>query len=289
MPGMEPKGTAMLGPGMHESAAPAPAGRGAPPPGPPTPGTDGALALFSDVHGNRFALEAVLADLDRRGLTALYCLGDLVGYGPDPNGVIALLRGRDIPSLLGNYDQGVAWETGDCGCYYPDAEAKRIGERSYAFTVAAVSAENKAYLRTLPRELHLRLGSKKVHLVHGSPRRINEYLLHHRDERTYARIAATEEADVLAFGHTHHPWFRLYGRVLFVNVGSVGRPRDGDPRAAYVILRCPPVDSTRHDAEADAAPQVEIVRVAYDVEKAAKAVIEAGLPPELAQALREGT
>lgn len=166
------------------------------------------LALFSDVHGNRLALEAVLDDLTNRGIARAYCLGDLVGYGADPNGVIDLLREREVQSILGNYDEGVGWETGDCGCFYADAEAERIGEASYAFTVAAVTVERKAYLRALPRDLHVDLADKKVHLVHGSPRRINEYLLRDRDERTYLRLTKAESDDVLAFGHTHDPWFR---------------------------------------------------------------------------------
>jgi predicted phosphodiesterase len=236
------------------------------------------IALFSDVHGNSLALGAVLDDLKARGITRIYCLGDLVGYGADPNGVIDLLRGYGIESILGNYDEGVAWETGDCGCFYADAEAKSIGDASYAFTVAAVTAERKAYLRTLPRELHVDLGDKKVHLVHGSPRRINEYLLRDRDERTYHRLAETEPDDVLAFGHTHDPWFRWYGKTLFVNVGSVGRPKDGDPRTMYVVL-----------GPSSAAPvEVEIVRIAYDVGAAADAVLAAGLPSGLAGMLRSG-
>jgi predicted phosphodiesterase len=236
------------------------------------------LALLSDVHGNRLALEAVLDDLKARAITRLYCLGDLVGYGADPNGVIDLIRGRSVESILGNYDEGIAWETGDCGCFYGDEEAKRIGEASYAFTVAAVTVERKAYLRTLPRERHVDLASTKVHLVHGSPRRINEYLSRDRDDRTYQRLAETESADVLAFGHTHDPWFRRYGKTLFVNVGSVGRPKDGDPRAAFVVLR----------SSAEASVEVEIGRVAYDVEAAAAAVLAAGLPAAFAEALRQG-
>lgn len=236
------------------------------------------VALFSDVHGNRLALEAVLNDVEALEVTKAYCLGDLVGYGADPNGVIELLRARGIESILGNYDEGVGWETGDCGCYYPDAEARRIGDASYAFTVAEVTARGKAYLRTLPRELHVNLADKKVHLVHGSPRRINEYLLRDRDERTYQRLAETESDDVLAFGHTHDPWFRPYGKTLFVNVGSVGRPKDGDPRAMYVVL----------GSSTDGPVEVEIRRVPYDVEAAAEAVVAAGLPAALADMLRRG-
>lgn len=236
------------------------------------------VALCSDIHGNRLALGAVLDDIEARGIARVYCLGDLVGYGPDPNGVIELLHERAVPSILGNYDEGIAWETGDCGCFYADAEAKRIGEASYAYTVAAVTDENKAYLRTLPRELFVDLADKRVHLVHGSPRRINEYLMRDRDEKTYRRLAEAESADVLAFGHTHDPWSRWYGKTLFVDVGSVGRPKDGDARATYVVL----------SSTGGAAVEVEVRRVAYDVQTVARAVVAAGLPEVLAEMLRAG-
>jgi putative phosphoesterase len=235
------------------------------------------IAFFSDIHGNPQALSAVLADLERCGVAVAYCLGDLVGYGADPNGVIELARLAGIPTILGNYDEGVAWETGDCGCFYADEEAKRVGEVSYAYTVSVVTDENKAWLRELPRDLHVTFADKRIHLVHGSPRRISEYLLRERDPKTYERLAAAEADDVLVFGHTHQFWQRRFGHVLFVNVGSVGRPKDGDPRAGYVIL-----DLTSSDAVA------ESVRVAYDVEAAATAVVEAGLPASLAEALRAG-
>ncbi len=180
------------------------------------------LALFSDVHGNLPALEAVLADVAARGISRVHCLGDLVGYGPDPNGVIDLMRERGIPSLLGNYDEGVGQETGDCGCFYPDKAAEEVGKASYSFTVAEVTSDRKEYLRSLPREAHLALGDERVHLVHGSPRRINEYLLRDRDQKTYERLAASETDDVLAFGHTHQFWQQRFGGVLFVNVGHCG-------------------------------------------------------------------
>jgi putative phosphoesterase len=243
------------------------------------------LALFSDVHGNRPALEAVLTDIAARGISRVYCLGDLVGYGPDPNGVIELMRDRGIPSLLGNYDEGVGRETGDCGCFYPDKAAEEVGKVSYAFSAAEVTAENKVYLRSLPRESHVTLGGKSLHLVHGSPRRINEYLLRDRDQKTYERLAASETDDVLAFGHTHQSWWRRFGEVLFVNVGSVGRPKDGDARAGYAILAA---TATAAGSEADSRVEVEFVRVAYDAEAVAGAVLAAGLPASLAEAVRTG-
>lgn len=236
------------------------------------------MAVFSDVHGNRPALEAVIADLTARGISRIYCLGDLVGYGPDPNGVIDVLRERDIPSLLGNYDEGVGWETGDCGCFYPDEQAREIGEASYAFTLSAVTPDSKGYLRSLPRELHVGLADKRVHLVHGSPRRINEYLLKDRDQRTYIRLARAEGDDVLTFGHTHEAWFGRYEGKLFVNVGSVGRPKDGDPRAIYVIV----------SSSLGAPVEIDIRRVEYDVDAVAAAMVAVGLPEALADLLRKG-
>jgi putative phosphoesterase len=235
------------------------------------------IAVLSDVHGNLPALQAVLDDIETLGLGGAYCLGDLVGYGGDPNGVIDLVRDSGISTILGNYDQGVAWETGDCGCFYPDEAAERMGQASYEYTVSTVTDENKAWLRGLPRELRITLQGKKIHLVHGSPRRINEYLLKDRDDRTYERLAEAETDEVLVFGHTHQFWQRRFEQVTFVNVGSVGRPKDGDSRAGYVILEVGEPDIT-----------AELVRIDYDVEAAARAVLTAGLPPSLAEGVRTG-
>ena len=248
-------------------------------------GTMHTVAIFSDVHGNSVALRAVLADIQRRGVGRTFSLGDLVGYGPDPNGVIDLIRDNRIPSLLGNYDDGVGFERGNCGCFYPDAEASRIGAASYDFTVRSVTPERKEFLRELPPGLRLEIEGIKLHLVHGSPRRINEYLLPDRESRTFERIAAAEEADVLVFGHTHTPWHRAYGRVLFVNVGSAGKPKDGDPRACYTLLRV----CRDKGGAAGGAPEVQVedIRVEYDVESVAAQIIGSGLPPELADSLRK--
>jgi putative phosphoesterase len=236
------------------------------------------LAFFSDVHGNTAALRAVLADIAIAGVDGVYCLGDLVGYGPDPNGVIDLMRAAGATTIMGNYDEGVGFDRGECGCFFADEAARRIGDASYAFTAATVTDDRKAWLRRLPREARLEVGGVRLRLVHGSPRRLNEYLAEDRDARTFARLAAQVEADVLLFGHTHNPWHRVHGGVLFVNVGSAGRPKDGDPRAAYTILRI----------SDGVSPLPEVRRVGYDVEETARGVLAAGLPAELAEAFRRG-
>ncbi len=130
-------------------------------------------------------------------------------------------------------------------------------------------------MRGLPFDLRFELGGVPVHLVHGSPRKVNEYLFEDKPASLYERLAKAEEAQVLVFGHTHKPWLHTYGGVLFVNCGSVGKPKDGDPRAAFAIL------------ELDDAGQVQvsIERVPYDADAVAREVEAAGLPGEYARKL----
>jgi predicted phosphodiesterase len=126
--------------------------------------------------------------------------------------------------------------------------------------------------------MRLQVEGYALHLVHGSPRKINEYLLPEREARTFERIAAAEEADILVFGHTHVPWHRVYDGLYFVNVGSAGRPNDGDPRAAYTLLRL----------NAGQEVQVDEIRIEYDAQTTAKRILSVGLPSELVAKIRRG-
>ncbi len=236
------------------------------------------LAIFSDIHANLPALQAVLADMNQRSLENRYCLGDLVGYGTYPNEVAAAIRSSKIPTILGNYDQGVGNSSDDCGCAYQDEFARALGQRSIAWTNEQTTDENKAFLRQLPRQLPLPLGDLRVMLVHGSPRRVNEYLYEDRPESSLERLLDLAEADVLVCGHTHIPYHRILpGGRHVVNVGSVGKPKDGDPRACYAIL-----------AADGRALRVQFIRVPYDVEAAARAIEASEMPNEYARMLREG-
>jgi predicted phosphodiesterase len=216
------------------------------------------FAVFSDVHGNLPGLEAILADIERRGVPATVSLGDLVGYGPSPNEVALLVRDRGIPSLMGNYDQGIGFETGDCGCVYKTDEQRAEGAASLAWTQQAVNDEVKAYLRTLDDHFELDTPAGKLLAVHGSPRRINEYLFEDRPEKAMARMADEFPYPAIFFGHTHVPYARLVSETVFVNVGSGGRPKDGDWRVCYAI-----VDPMKLESEGF----VEFVRVPYDHER----------------------
>ena len=147
------------------------------------------FAVFSDVHGNLPGLEAILADIERPGHRRALCLGDLVGYGPYPNEVSALIRDRGIPTLMGNYDQGIGFSTGDCGCVYKTDEQRAEGAVSLAWTDEVTTEETRAYLRTLEDRFVLDTPAGELLAVHGSPRRINEYLFEDRPESAMARMA----------------------------------------------------------------------------------------------------
>lgn len=237
------------------------------------------IAIFSDLHGNSAATAAVLAAIDAEQPDAVYCLGDLVGYGARPNETIALVRQRGIPTIMGNYDGGVGFDHEDCGCAYKDPEEEARGQQSLFWTRGMTTAENKAYLRGLLPEIRFVAEGTQFRLVHGSPRRMNEYLFEDRDPRTLARIAQGAETDVLVFGHTHQPWIREIEGVLFVNEGSVGKPKDGDPQAAWALFT----------VEQEKPVQVEIRRVPYDVAAMTAAIRAAvGLPDQFAADLESG-
>jgi putative phosphoesterase len=231
------------------------------------------IAIFSDIHGNIHALDAVLSDIDAQHPDRVYCLGDLVGYGAFPNEVIARIRQRQIPTIVGNYDDGVGFDRDDCGCAYKEDVDRQLGQQSLEWTKARTTAENKAFLRTLPPEIRLEADRKRLLLVHGSPRKMNEYLFEDRPLSSFERIAQSSSADVIVFGHTHVPYTKNVGSVLFVNVGSVGKPKDGDARACYAIVDF-----------ALAAP-VTFRRVSYDVAAAAGAIRGTDLPHKFARDL----
>jgi putative phosphoesterase len=232
------------------------------------------VAVITDVHANLPALEAVLEAIERTGVDAVYCCGDLVGYGPHPNEVCRLIEARGIPTIYGNYDYAIGRDLEDCGCAYRDQHDRQLGEQSVAWTLEHTDQRSKEFMRGLPFDLRFELGEKRVRLVHGSSRKVNEYLFAGKPARTFERIAAGADCDVLVFGHTHQPWIREYGDVLFVNCGSVGKPKDGDPRASFALLQL-------DDGEVTAS----IDRVEYDAEAVAREVTAAGLPSEYAEKL----
>lgn len=216
------------------------------------------FALYSDIHGNLGALEAVYRDMDECGMAERYCLGDLVGYGSNPSEVIKLVRDRGDEVIRGNYDDGVGKGTGDCGCFYATPADKEAGAESYIRTFAALKDAERAYLAHLPGMIKFNAQGLQVLLTHGSPRRINEYLMPDRPERSLVGIAEPTGAGLICFGHVHVPYHRTAqlpnGRIVhFVSDGSVGKPKDGDPRACWteVTIDQGDVDVKFHRVEHD--------------------------------------
>jgi len=232
-------------------------------------------AIVTDIHANVPALEAALGRIDELGIDDVYCGGDLVGYGPRPNEICRKIEQRALATIYGNYDYAIARDLDDCGCFYPTPKDREIGQGSVAWTLAHTDERSKRFLHDLPFDLRFGLASKRVRLVHRSPRKVNEYLLEDRAASTFERIAQLADCDILLFGHTHKPWVREYGGVLFVNCGSVGKPKDGDPRGSFAILE-------DDNGEMD----VSIERVAYDTQAVATEIRDVGLPTELADQLR---
>lgn len=266
------------------------------------------IALFSDIHANLPALEAFFASIEQQKPDAIYCLGDLVGYNIWPNEIINEIRSRGIPTIAGNYDYGVGRTSDDCGCAYKTDEEKANGAVSISYTNQVVGEKERAYLRALPAHIRVefQLNQDKLNLllVHGSPRRVNEYLFEDREEKSLLRIMQDADADIMCFGHTHKPYHRILpsfadepsagpsaplrpghasGYRHAINIGSVGKPKDGDPRGCYVLLR---IDDHSSTSDKDSI-QVEFIRFEYDVEKAAKAIESSPLPQAFADALRQ--
>jgi predicted phosphodiesterase len=241
-------------------------------------------ALISDIHANLPALRAVLLDIASRRVDATYHLGDLVGYAPWADETVAMLRDAQIPGIAGNYDSTVGTDYKHCGCKYEDPVQEEQSHLSFAWTKAHTSAEAKRYLAALPFRLDLKpLGGHAagptVILVHGTPTLNTLYWTEDRPDAfclKMAQQAGAKAGDVIAFGHTHKPWHRAIDGIHFVNTGSVGRPKDGDWRAGYVLL------------DMRATPGVELVRVEYDVDEAMRAIRASDLPANFAEYLRTG-
>lgn len=235
------------------------------------------MAVISDMHSNLYALEAVLKDIEARGIKAVYCAGDLVGYGPRPNEVIDLIRNKKIPAVMGNYDDAIGNMRLICGCDYKDEESLRIGEGSIAWTRENTTDENKRWLRELPAEIRLSDPGLKMLMVHGSPRALNEYLYEDTPEEYLNELLAVSGTDVLICGHTHLPYAKRVNDGFVINAGSAGKPKHGNPNVTYAV-----VDSR------GGLLQVDIVEIRYDFEKTAREIESSGLPAELAGMIRTG-
>jgi predicted phosphodiesterase len=259
------------------------------------------IALLSDVHANLPALEAVLQAIrDRGDVDATHHLGDLVGYAPWPDETVALIRDAGITGVAGNYDSTVATGYIHCGCRYEDPAQEALSHLSYAWTLEHTSAETKRWLGALPFRLDVRpLGGHRAGptliLVHGAPTLNTLYWTADRTDDFCLKMAervGARPGDLLAFGHTHVPWHRMVEGIHFVNTGSVGRPKDGDWRAGYVVVTVEEAaegeGSTGGAGTGEGMVVVEFVRVDYDLPRARAGILESTLPDAFADYLATG-
>ena len=234
------------------------------------------IAVISDIHSNVEALKKVLEDIREQKIDRVYSTGDLVGYGPFPNEVIDLIRQQQIPAVMGNYDDGVGNMRFICGCDYKNEQEQALGERSITWTKEHTIEENKGFLRNLPSEIRLTVETTRFLLVHGSPTRLNEYIYEDTPTDTMLELIEKGDTDVLICGHTHKPFYKNINEKYIINAGSVGKPKHGDPMASYVIIKF------------GEKIEVEVRKVNYDFEAAARALEESELPNEFADLIRLG-
>jgi predicted phosphodiesterase len=240
------------------------------------------VAVIADLHANLEATQAVFRELDGLKPDRVLCLGDLAGYNAEPNEVIAWIRERDIPAIMGNHDAAVSGI--EDPAFFRDS-AKRVVE----WQVQCLNEDNRKWLSRLPEQI---VFGQFYLSVHGSPASRDEYIIDWLDAMRQLEMLNGREISVCFFGHSHRPsLFSEKGAAeeikpgtivtlrpmnrYFINPGAVGQPRDRDPRAAYGIF-----DSEKMT--------FEFCRVEYDIEACAKKILAAGLPPELAKRLSKG-
>jgi putative phosphoesterase len=212
------------------------------------------LAIISDIHANLIALDAVLKDIKNSGLTQIYCLGDLVDFAPWGNEVIDRIQEKNIPCLLGNHDQRIAFD-----------------EAIIPLPHHEISAPHKKWLATLPYniELTFKLGTsfRKILLVHASLQSNDEYIHESTPKHALSTLLKQRAIDILVMGHTHHSYIQQDGDVFFINCGSVGRSKEKDRKATYTII-------TLSEKQINA----EIVKVDYPISAVANAIYDSNIP-----------
>ncbi len=248
----------------------------------PTPveGPFSKIVVFGGVYSNHFALEALLEASHREGAEAIYCLGDLGGFGPKPDKVRPLLDEGRVLAIQGNYEQSLASGQEDCNCGYTDPRDNHFAEISYGYTDRNTSADFKRWMGTLPERRRVRLGARELLLVHGSPRRVNEFLFASTTPAAFLEVLLEQEgADGLLCTHTGLHWHRKLpsGRDA-VNVGAIGRPaNDGSTSVWYTVLE-------------DYGPELSVAHrpLAYDHAGLAHEMRAEELPEEFVETITTG-
>ncbi|HUF78833.1 MAG TPA: metallophosphoesterase [Thermoanaerobaculia bacterium] len=263
------------------------------------------IAVFGGVYSNYLALAALLEDARRRGAEALYCLGDLGAFGPNPEKVRPLLDAGDVRSLQGNYEESLAAGASDCNCGYTDPRDNHFAGLSYRYTAERSSAAYRAWMGELPKRRRVRVGERELLLVHGSPRRVNEFLFESTTPAAFLEVLLDQErADGLLFTHTGLHWHRRLpsGRDA-ANVGVIGRPaNDGRTNVWYTLVEAEGEGGDEDRAGAEEGPasnradggggaaglRIEHAALAYDWRALAAEMRAERLPEEFVETIETG-
>jgi diadenosine tetraphosphatase ApaH/serine/threonine PP2A family protein phosphatase len=237
------------------------------------------IAVIGGVYSNTIALESALVDARRRGVDAIFCLGDLGAFGPHPDKVFPLLIDGGVRVMQGNYDNSIGNGLADCQCGYTDPRDNFFAKISYDYTFANTSDRWKEWMRGLPESIRIELGRYRVLMSHGSPRRMNEFFWESTTPTHFlGRMLERHRADVVLATHTGIHWKREIPEDRhFVNVGVIGRPaNDGRTHVWYTLL------------DARDGLKVEFVPVAYDYRSLAEEMKSEKLPQEFIDTILTG-
>ncbi|MDD5772352.1 MAG: YfcE family phosphodiesterase [bacterium] len=234
------------------------------------------IAIFGDIHGNIEALKTAYDAVIPLKADKIYHLGDLGGYAPFVNEVVDFLIEHKIEGVQGNYDFNVANDSEHCGCKYEDPLQAEYAQKSFEWTKLHTSEKSKEYMRKLPAEISFATNGKKVQLFHATPHKNNLYWYEERPDKFFLEMAEKTDADLMIYGHTHKPYRKDIQGKIFINAGSVGKPKDGDPRTCVAIINI-----------MDKEIKTEFLRLTYDIEKVVQAIRESELPAYFADKLKE--
>ena len=237
------------------------------------------IAVFGGIYNNHLALAEAIADAKRRGATELFCLGDLGGFGPNPDRVYPLLQDHGVRVMRGNYDISLADGLEDCGCGYTDPRDNYFAQISYNYTFQKTSDVYKRWLGTLPDTIRFQLGNYRLYMCHGSPRKVNEFLWESTTpDALLNKFCHDYEADVILCTHTGIKWHRALDNDRHcINVGVLGRPENtGETHVWYTLLTAHP------------SLQVDFIPVHYDHQALAQEMRQEGLPEEFVDTILSG-
>lgn len=226
------------------------------------------IAFISDIHGNATALEAVLKDLEKKGVDQIAVLGDICFRGPEPKRALDMIRSFDAAVIKGNADEWVV--RGIDEGEVPN-EALDIMRKEREWTCSHLSEEDIAYLRNLPTELAIDLEEKHtIHAFHANPNNLFDVVLpNESNEGLSDKLMKRKDADIFLYGHIHVPYVRFVDGKCVANLGSVGLPFDGLDHACYLTVEG---DGSQY--------HVAIHRVRYDIEQAIRKLKAAAYPNE---------